>query len=202
MARSRIQTPTIFVQHRQQFCDQNKQDPHDTITGATTSVVTEPIPLGKRASRASQWETVRVEENVSVNCLYDVASGGRVSDVIPSFFIITFCACTAGFVARWHDFFASLSLRLIEKVCRGYRECHLGGEVCSTSAGASLQTAFAKLATASLASKLTSCAKLATVSFTCTVVSEKRCSGSVCRVPRVTVILRREGEEQGACTGP
>jgi len=38
---------------------------------------------------------------------------------MPSFFIITFCAWTTGFVARWRDFLASLSLRLTKKDCGG-----------------------------------------------------------------------------------
>jgi len=82
--------------------------------GATASTAREPIPLGRRASRASQLDTVRVEENVSVNRWKEVASGGWDSDVTPSFFIITFCAWIAGFVARWRDFIASRSLRLME----------------------------------------------------------------------------------------
>jgi len=44
---------------------------------------------------------------------------GLASEVMPSFFIITFCAWTTGFVARWRDFLASLSLRLMKKDCGG-----------------------------------------------------------------------------------
>jgi hypothetical protein len=79
---------------RNKFCDQKTTTKglQDTITGATTSVAMEPIPEGSNASRASQWDRIRVEENVSLNCWNEEASGGRLSVVTPSFFIITFCA--------------------------------------------------------------------------------------------------------------
>ena len=43
----------------------------DTIIGVATSAAREPIPAGSNASRASQCEVVRVEENVAVNCWKD-----------------------------------------------------------------------------------------------------------------------------------
>ena len=82
-----------------------------------TSVANEPIPAGNDTSRASQGEAVRVDEKVAVNCWNDEASGGWLSEVMPSFLIITFCAWTTGLVARCRDFVANLSLRLIVNSC-------------------------------------------------------------------------------------
>ena len=122
-----------------------------------------------------------MEENVSVNCWNEDASGGWASEVMPSFFIITFCAWTVGFVARRCDFFASLSLRRMVNSCGCCRERRLGGEATSTGGGG--------------ASPHIACAKLATVSLTGVLASGKRLNGSDSRVPRVTVMLRSEGEE-------
>ena len=47
-------------------------------------------PSGNRTSRASHCEVVRGEENVATNCWKEVASGGQLAEVKPSFFIITF----------------------------------------------------------------------------------------------------------------
>ena len=96
-----------------------------------------------------------------------------MSEVSPSFLIITFCARTAGFVARWHDFFANLSLRRMVKSCGCCRKRPRGSEATNTGGGASIQT---------------SCAKLATTYFTGELASGNRAS----RVPRATVALRRE----------
>jgi len=72
----------------------------DTRSGVAISVANLPIPVGNRASSASQCEAERKEVKVSLNCWKAEASGGWMSDVMPSFPIITFCACVAGFVAR------------------------------------------------------------------------------------------------------
>ena len=98
----------------------------------------------------------------------------------PSFFIMTFCTCTTGFVARCRDFFASLSLCRMVTACGWGREVHLGGEASSIGGLTPLQTV---------------CAKLAKVCFTGEHASEKRCSGRVSLVPRAIVMLRMEAGE-------
>ena len=104
-----------------------------------------------------------------------------MSEVSPNFRIITFCAWTVGFEARCRDFTASLLLRRMVNSCWGCLERRLGGEDTRAGGEASLHTVSAKLAT---------------VSFTGVVTSANKCSGSVCRVPRATVTLRREGGVQ------
>ena len=64
------------------------------------SIAKAPIPDGNSASSDSHCVLVSVEEKVSVNCWKEEASGGRSSDVMPSFFIGTFWAWTTGLVAR------------------------------------------------------------------------------------------------------
>ena len=143
--------------------------------GEATSVAREPIPAGSNASRASQCEVVRVDENVAVNCWKDEASGGWLSEVMPSFFIITFCAWTTGFVARCRDFRAKRSLHLIVNSCCCGRDLRRGGEATNGSGGASVHTAHAKSIIAS---------------FVGISAPAKRWSGSVSHVPRATVTLR------------
>ena len=109
--------------------------------GEATSVAREPIPAGSNASRASQCEVVRVDENVAVNCWNDEASGGWLSEVMPSFFIMMFCAWTTGFVARYRDFLAKRSLRLIVNSSGCGRDLRRGGEATSRDGGVSVRTA-------------------------------------------------------------
>ena len=139
-----------------------------------TSSAREPIPVGSNASRASQCEVVRVDENVAINCWKDEASGGWLSEVMLSFFIITFCAWTTGFVARCRDFRAKRSLRVIVNSCCCGRDLRHGGEATNGGGGASVHTARAKSTIAS---------------FVGISAPAKRWSGSVSHVPRATVTL-------------
>ena len=77
---------------------------------------------------ASHCDVVRVE-NVSTNCWYEVASGGRSIEVTPRRFINIFWACNAGLVALWRDFLASRSLRRMEKGISGGTRALLRGGV-------------------------------------------------------------------------
>ena len=62
-------------------------------------------------------------------------------------FISTFCACSAGFIARWQDFFAKSSLRLIAGGSCGVFALHLGGVETRTVGEAALHTSAAKIGT-------------------------------------------------------
>ena len=62
-------------------------------------------------------------------------------------FINTFCACSTGFVARWQDFFAKCSLRLIAGGSCGVFALHLGGVETRTVGEAALHTSAAKIET-------------------------------------------------------
>ena len=85
-----------------------------------------------------------MEENVAVNRSKDEASGGRLGEVNPKRFIKTFCACNAGFVARWWDFFAKRSLRLITGGSCGVLALRRGGVAARAAGEAALQTVSAK----------------------------------------------------------
>ena len=113
------------------------------------------MPEGNSASSASQCEGVRVDEKIAVNCWKEEASGGRLSKVMPSFFIMTFCAWSTGFVARCRDFLASLSLRLMAGGSCGVRARRRGGVEARTVGEAALQTAAAKSEMTFLTGELT-----------------------------------------------
>ena len=68
-------------------------------------------------------------------------------EVRPRRFISTFCACCAGFVARWRDFFAKRSLRLGAGGSCGVFALRLGGVETRTVGEAALHTSAAKTET-------------------------------------------------------
>lgn len=104
-----------------------------------------PKPFGNNTSRASACEALRVEEKVSKYRWNELASGGRLGEVMP---IMTFWACNAGLVALCLDFLASLSLRLRRVgVAGGGRADLRGGDSARIVGVGVLHTDVAKSAT-------------------------------------------------------
>lgn len=110
------------------------------------------------------------------------ASGGPDREVMPSFFINTFWACRTGLEARWHDFFASLSLRRIDGTEGVQADRRMGTLVPTSPGDRGLQM---------------SEAKREILGLTGVVRSVGRCGDSVAWDPLVVETKLEEGGERG-----